>query len=118
MSTRMQPRRGDIFMADLARDPLTRQSGKRPVVVVQNDMGNANSGSVIAVIVTSSHKKQLPTHVTLYPRYGLRRQSTALCEHIITIEKSCLLNYMGTTVNTEAEKQLDDALKISLSLRK
>lgn len=64
------PRRGDIFMADLARDPLSRKSGKRPVIIVQNDMGNANSGSVIAVIVTGSHKKKLPTHVPLYPRHG------------------------------------------------
>lgn len=117
MLKRMQPRRGDIFMSDLARDPLSQKSGKRPVVIVQNDMGNANSGSVIAVIVTSSRKKRLPTHVTLYPRHGLRKQSTALCEHIVTIDKSCLLNLMGTTINTDAERQLDEALKVSLALR-
>ncbi len=117
MSKRMQPRRGDVFMADLARDPLNYQSGKRPVVIVQNNMGNANSGSVIAVIVTASHKKSLPTHVTLYQSHGLRRKSTALCEHIVTVDKSCLLNYMGTTVNTEAGRQIDEALKISLALK-
>lgn len=117
MSKRMQPRRGDIFMVDLVRDPLSRQSGKRPVVIVQNDAGNANSGSVIAVIVTSSQKKKLPTHVPLYPRHGLRRPSTALCEHIITIDKGCLLNHMGTIVNTDAIRQLDEALKISLALK-
>ena len=117
MPKKLQARRGDIFMAELARDPLNQKNGKRPVVVVQNDQGNANSGSVIAVIVTASHKKQLPTHVPLYPRHGLRRQSTALCEHIITIEKGCLLNHMGTVVNTEAEHQLDKALKVSLALK-
>lgn len=117
MPKNVQPRRGDIFMADLARDPLTRQSGVRPVVIIQNDRGNANSGSVIAVIVTSSHKKKLPTHVHLYPRHGVKRPSTALCEHIITIKKSCLLNHLGTIVNTDAECQLDDALRVSIGLK-
>lgn len=117
MPKNVQPRRGDIFMADLARDPLTRQSGVRPVVIIQNDRGNVSSGSVIAVIVTSSHKKKLPTHVHLYPRHGVKRPSTALCEHIITIDKSCLLNHLGTIVNTDAERQLDDALRVSIGLK-
>ena len=117
MPKNVQPRRGDIFMADLARDPLTRQSGVRPVVIIQNDRGNVNSGSVIAVIVTSSHKKKLPTPAPLYPRHGVKRPSTALCEHIITIEKSCLLNHLGTIVNTDAERQLDDALRVSIGLK-
>lgn len=116
MPKSVQPRRGDIFMADLARDPLTRQSGVRPVVIIQNDQGNMNSSSVIAVIVTSSHKK-MPTHVPLFPRHGVKRPSTALCEHIITIEKSCLLNHLGTIVNTDAERQLDCALRVSIGLK-
>ena len=117
MSKQMQPRRGDIFMADLARDPLSRKSGIRPVIVIQNDLGNSNSRSVIVVVVTSRKKKGLPTHVQLYPRHGLRRPSTALCEHILTIDKTCLMNYMGTIVNTEAERMLDEALKVSLGLK-
>ena len=117
MPKSVQPRRGDIFMADLARDPLTKQSGLRPVVIIQNDRGNANSSSVIAVIITGSHKKWLPTHVPLFPRHGVKRPSTALCEHIITIEKSCLLNRLGTIVNTGAERQLDAALRISIGLK-
>ncbi len=60
-------RRGDIYMADLARDPLSKKSGIRPVVVVQNDAGNASSTEVIVVIVTSRHKKELPTHVSWVP---------------------------------------------------
>lgn len=117
MAKSVQPRRGDIFMADLARDPLTRQSGLRPVVIIQNDRGNANSSSVIAVIVTSSRKKKLPTHVPLFPRHGVKRPSTALCEHIITIDRNCLLNHLGTIVNTEAERQLDEALRVSIGLK-
>ncbi len=116
MSKNLQPRRGDIFMADLSRDPLTRHSGVRPVVIVQNDQGNVSSGSVIAVIVTSSHKKRLPTHVPLFPRHGVKKPSTALCEHIITIDKSCLLNHLGTIVNTDAERRINTALRISIGL--
>lgn len=117
MPKNVQPRRGDIFMADLTRDPLSRECGIRPVVIIQNDQGNANSGSVIAVVITGSHKKRLPTHVPLFPRHGVKRPSTALCEHIITIEKGCLLNHLGTIVNTEAERQLDAALRVSIGLK-
>lgn len=117
MWRRMQPRRGDIFMANLTDDPLNRKSGKRPVIIVQNDVGNAYSGSVIAAIITSGPKKQLPTHVKLYQRHGLKKPSTILCEHIITIEKERLLDYIGTTINTNAENQMDKALKVSLALK-
>lgn len=112
-----QPSRGDIYMANLARDPLSKKSGIRPVVIVQNNVGNLSSTEVIVVIVTSRHKKRLPTHVTLDRRHGVKRPSTALCERILTIEKSCLINYMGTVANTEAERQLDTALSISIGLK-
>lgn len=117
MPNNVHPRRGDIFMADLARDPMTKKSGVRPVVIIQNDKGNVNSSSVIAVIVTTSRKHKLPTHVPLFQRHGLKRTSIALCEHVITIDKGCLLNYLGTIVNTEAERQIDHALRISLGLK-
>ena len=89
MSKNLQPRRGDIFMADLSRDPLTRHSGVRPVVIVQNDQGNVSSGSVIAVIVTSSHKKRLPTHVPLFPRHGVKKPSTALSTSLPSTKAVC-----------------------------
>jgi len=103
-------------MADLSRDPLTKESGVRPVVIVQNNKGNASSGRVIAVTITSKRKHQLPTHVPLFKKHGVKRPSIALCENIITVDKTCLLNYLGTVVNTEAEHQLNHALKISLEL--
>jgi len=104
-------------MADLTRDPLSKKSGVRPVVVVQNDAGNASSTEVIVVIVTSRHKKELPTHVKLDPRHGVSRPSTALCERILTIEKRFLINYMGTVAGTAEEQLLDEALKVSLDLK-
>jgi len=103
-------------MADLSRDPLTKESEVRPVVIVQNNKGNASSGRVIAVTITAKRKHQLPTHVSLFKRHGVKRPSIALCENIITVNKTCLLNYLGTVVNTEAEHQLNHALKISLEL--
>ena len=109
-------RRGDIYMADLARDPLSKKSGVRPVIVVQNDVGNASSTDVIVVIVTSRHKKELPTHVKLDTGHGVNRPSTALCERILTIEKRCLINYMGTVAGTAEEELIDEALKVSLDL--
>ncbi len=117
MTKNLHPRRGDIFIADLTRDPLTRKSGVRPVVIIQNDRGNANSGSVIAAIVTGSRKKYLPTHVNIFPRHGVKRPSTILCEHIITIDKDCLLEYKGTVVNTSAYISLDIALAVSIGLK-
>lgn len=116
MAKRIQPRRGDIFMADLVRDPLYRKRGMRPVLIIQNNKGNANSCSVIAVPITSRRKKSLPTHVILDRRCGVKRESIALCEDIMTIEKRCLLDYIGTIINTAAEAEVNEALRISIAL--
>ena len=110
-------RRGDIFMADLARDPLSKKSGTRPIVIVQNNAGNDRSTEVIVAIVTSRHKKELPTHVKLSAKHGVNRPSTALCERILTIEKTCLINRMGTVAGTKEERLLDYALMVSLGLK-
>ncbi len=101
-------------MADLTNvEPVC---GRRPVIIVQNNKGNVHSTSVIAALITSRQKKYLPTHVKLYPECGLRKPSTVLCEHIITLDKEMLLAYIGTVVNTKAEDQLNAALEVSLSL--
>ncbi len=84
--------------------------------MIQNDVGNINSGSVIVASITSARKKLMPTHVELDQRYGLKKPSTATVEDILTIEKSRLTNYLGTVVNTEAEKRLNKAIRISLGL--
>ena len=73
--------------------------------------------NIIVDVLKGLTWKKLPTNVHLYPRHGVKRPSTALCEHIITIEKSCLLNHLGTIVNTDAECQLDDALRVSIGLK-
>lgn len=113
----LQPRRGDIFFADLREQGNDSQRGCRPVIVIQNNKGNANSSSIIVATITSAKKKPLPTHVQLTAQHGLKRTSTATLEDILTIDKRHLTNYLGTVINTEAEKKLDDAIKISLGLR-
>lgn len=115
-SNNLQPRRGDIFFADLRDAGNGSKRGYRPVIILQNNLGNANGGSVIVATITSAKKRPLPTHVALGVRHGLKKPSTAVLEDILTIDKSNLSNYLGTVVNTEAEAQLDKAICVSLGL--
>lgn len=114
----MDVRRGDIFMADMSSHHIDHACGVRPVLIVQNDKGNAHSTSYIAAVVTSKPKKYLPTHILLSSQCGLRKNSTVLCEHLVTIKKEMLLDYIGTIINTDDEKKLDRALEVSLQLNK
>lgn len=114
----MNVRRGDIFMADLSAHRTDSVCGVRPVIIVQNDKGNAHSTSYIAAVITSKPKKNMPTHILLSSRCGLRKNSTVLCEHLVTVRSDMLLDYIGTIINTEDEKRLDRALEISLQLNK
>ena len=93
----MKMRRGDIYRADL--DPVlgSEQGGVRPVLIVQNDLGNLTSPTVIIAPLTSrSKKKTLRTHVTVEPpEGGLNRSSQVLCEQVRTLEKSRLRQHLG-----------------------
>ena len=114
----MNVRRGDIYMADLSTHSTDSVCGVRPVCIVQNNKGNAHSDSYIAAVITSKPKKYMPTHVRILSRCGLRKNSTVLCEHLVTVRRDMLLSYIGTVINTEDEKQIDKALEISLQLNK
>lgn len=85
------------------------------MLIVQNNKGNVHSTSVIAAIVTGRKKKYMPTHVKLFRDCGLRKQSVALCEHIVTLEKSMLLSYIGS-IGPKTQEWLDQALAVSLGL--
>ena len=91
-------KRGDLYFADL--DPVigSEQGGKRPVLIIQNDLGNRFSHTVIALPLTSRlGKAPLPTHVPLIPpQGGVRRPSIILCEQVRTLEKSRLFAYLGS----------------------
>ncbi len=108
-------KRGDIYRADL--DPVvgSEQGGVRPVVIIQNDIGNRHSPTVIVAAVTSSQKKaKLPVHVSITAQEsGLPRDSVVLTEQVRTLEKTRLTRYLGT-LPEETMRRIDQALQRSL----
>ena len=107
--------RGDLFSACL--DPVvgSEQGGIRPVVIVQNDIGNQHSTTVIVAAVTTSAKKAgLPVHVPVSAaESGLKHDSVVLLEQVRTLEKSRLTKYLGC-LSPEAMRRIDRALALSL----
>jgi len=110
-------RRGDIFYADLNPVVGSEQGGIRPVLVVQNDVGNKYSPTVIVAAITSQiDKAKLPTHVELKSAdYGLEKDSVILLEQLRTIDKRRLKERI-TFLDQEIMEKIDEALKISLGL--
>lgn len=109
-------RRGDIFYADLSPVQGSEQGGIRPVLVVQNDMGNKHSPTTIVAIITSkTTKAKLPTQVWLSVTDGFKVNSMVMCEQVRTIDKSRLKSFIGRAQNGEM-KLVDEALQISLGL--
>lgn len=110
-------KRGDIYFADLRPVVGSEQGGIRPVLIIQNDMGNRHSPTVIAAAITSQmNKARLPTHIELSASsYGLTRDSVILLEQIRTIDKRRLLEKMGRLDKT-AMDQVDSALAVSFGL--
>lgn len=114
----MMVRRGDVFYADLSPVIGSEQGGVRPVLVVQNDIGNKYSPTIIIAAITSQiNKAKLPTHVEITaPEYGLPKDSVVLLEQIRTIDKKRLREKIGR-FNDEMMRSVDDALKISVGLK-
>ena len=115
----MVVKRGDIFYADLSPVIGSEQGGVRPVVVVQNNIGNKYSPTIIIAAITSQlNKAKLPTHVPIQGQsYGLPKDSVILLEQIRTIDKKRLREKTGK-FDGEIIKYIDNALKISLALEK
>lgn len=113
----MTVRRGDIFYADLSPVVGSEQGGVRPVLIVQNDVGNKFSPTVIAAAITSQRdKSKLPTHIELNSREcGLSRDSVVLLEQIRTIDKRRLKEKMGR-LNESAMVEIDRGLSVSFGL--
>ena len=110
-------RRGDIFYADLRPVVGSEQGGIRPVLIVQNDIGNKHSPTVICVSITSKmNKAKLPTHVELSAlEYGVIKDSVILLEQIRTIDKSRLREKLCHLDNKVLDK-INKALIVSLAL--
>lgn len=113
----MNIRRGDIFFADLRPVVGSEQGGIRPVLVIQNDMGNRHSPTVICAAITSKmNKAKLPTHVALeVKKYDIIKDSVILLEQIRTIDKSRLREKV-CHLDDEILYKIDKALCISLAL--
>ena len=110
-------KRGDIFYADLSPVVGSEQGGVRPVLVVQNDIGNKYSPTVIVAAVTSQiNKAKMPTHIELSANeYGLSKDSVVLMEQIRTIDKKRLKEKIGH-MDEELQHSIDEALRISFGL--
>ena len=110
-------RRGDIYYADLSPVVGSEQGGIRPVLIIQNDIGNKHSPTVICAAITSRmNKAKLPTHVEISSRdYGVVKESVVLLEQIRTIDKQRLKEYV-CRVDNKLMKKVDEALLISLML--
>ena len=108
-------KRGDIYKADLSPVVGSEQGGIRPVVIVQNDMGNRYSPTIIVVpITTRLNKKNLPTHTKLN-NSNLLKESIALMEQIRTIDKSRLIEFIGI-LNESEMNRITEALRISIDV--
>ncbi|MBQ7783182.1 MAG: type II toxin-antitoxin system PemK/MazF family toxin [Oscillospiraceae bacterium] len=113
----MSVKRGEIYYADLSPVVGSEQGGIRPVLIVQNDIGNKNSPTVIAAAITSQREKaKLPTHIELHAdKCGLAKDSVVLLEQIRTIDKKRLKERMGE-LDTPSMTRVDNALSISFGL--
>jgi len=113
----MNIRRGDIYYADLSPVVGSEQGGVRPVLIVQNDVGNKYSPTVIAAAITSqTEKSHMPTHIRLSPvQCGLQKDSIVLLEQIRTLDKRRLKECMGRLEESVMDK-VDQAISISFGL--
>lgn len=110
-------KRGDIFYADLSPVIGSEQGGVRPILIVQNDVGNKYSPTVIAAAITSQiNKAKLPTHIEIDSReYGLTKDSVILLEQIRTIDKRRLREKIGH-LDSERMKSVNEAIFVSFGL--
>lgn len=110
-------KRGDIYYADLNPVLGCEQGGLRPVLVIQNNIGNRCSPTTIVAALSSKiEQTEMPTHVCIKID-GLRRTSTVMLEQIRTIDKMRLKTYINS-VGTDILKQVDKTLAISVGLEK
>lgn len=107
-------KRGELYYADLSPVVGSEQGGVRPVLIVQNNVGNKYSPTIIAVAVTSQiNKAKLPTHIELDTTCGLPKDSVILAEQVRTLDKRRLKDKIGALDNRAMEK-VNNALLVSL----
>lgn len=112
-------KRGDMFYADLSPVVGSEQGGIRPVLIIQNDVGNKHSPTVIAAAITSQiGKTKLPTHIEIDQKLakGLKSDSVVLAEQIRTIDKSRLKEKIGHIDDRNLMTEINNALGVSFGL--
>ena len=111
-------KRGDMFYADLSPVIGSEQGGIRPVIIIQNDIGNKHSPTVIAAAITSqTGKSKLPTHIEIEGKNsGLKADSVVLAEQIRTIDKSRLKEKIGHIDDNNIISKINNALGVSFGL--
>ena len=115
---KMVIKRGDMFYADLSPVIGSEQGGIRPVLIIQNDMGNKYSPTVIAAAITSQiNKNKLPTHIEIdSEEFGLKSDSVVLTEQIRTIDKSRLKEKIGHIDDEKIMDKINNAIGVSFGL--
>lgn len=114
---REEIKRGDILLTDLSPVRGSEQGGIRPTLVIQNDMGNKHSPTVIvAAITTKTDKCKLPTHVKIPKKLGLFKRSVVLLEQLRTIDKSRIVKKLGHA-DENTMMNIDEALAMSVGLK-
>lgn len=109
-------KRGDILYADLSPVMGSEQGGVRPVLVIQNDVGNKFSPTLIVAAITSQiNKAKLPTHVEISKEFGLTKDSVILLEQVRTIDRKRLREKIGH-LSEELIQKVNEALSVSLGL--
>ena len=110
-------RRGDIYYADLSPVVGSEQGGIRPVLVIQNNVGNKHSPTIICAAITSKmNKAKLPTHIEISTRdYKIVKNSVILLEQIRTIDKQRLKEYV-CHIDVTMMQKVDRAIRVSLEL--
>lgn len=109
--------RGDIFLINLNKAYGSIQSGIRPAIIIQNNIGNQYSPTTIICCITTAKKKHLPTHLYISKSGGLKKNSIVLCEQLFTINKKDLIKYIGTIKNKRTLNRLNRCIKISLGIK-
>lgn len=108
-------KRGELWYADFGTGQGSEQSGNRPVLIIQNDVGNEFSPTVIVAAITDREKRYMPTHLIISRRYGLAKDSVIMFEQIRTIDKNRLSNKLGE-LPVHLMNQAEYMMKISLGL--
>jgi len=109
-------RRGEIYTVDLSPVAGSEQGGVRPVLIIQNDVGNKYSPTTIVSVITAKNKAKFPTHIQLGRAFGLPKESTILLEQIRTIDKIRLREKIGEIDDKDVLGQIDRAIHVSLGL--